>query len=77
MALKGFIWAAITLLAVGVAAIVVICILLLGSYLEKHRSGVTADVLNYAFAGAAIYHFGDDPEDAALNEATQHAGGNR
>ena len=75
MALKGFMWACITVLALILAAVVAGVTLMVAAYLENHPNHAAAsDGLNYFLAGAAGY-FLADPEDGKLSEEKQHAGG--
>ena len=77
MALKGFMWAAITILALILAAVVVGVTLMVAAYLENHPNhAAMSDGLNYTLA-AAVGYFLADPEDGNTERRGKHAGGNR
>ena len=76
LGLRAFFQMSIVILALIVAAGIVGILMILAHFLEKYQAGGTADWLNYAIAGAVIYHAEDLPVDAYLIEDDDSAGGN-
>ena len=70
MALKGFMWACITVAAAIIGGAIVVALMLLAAYLERHPNHAgMADSLNYAIAGGVSYWLADSEDDAALPPA--------
>ncbi len=54
MALKGFIWATLSLLGGLIAVFIVLCMLMLASLLQRHNSMKTAEGVNDALMVASL-----------------------
>ena len=63
MALKGFIWATLSLLGGLIAVFIVLCMLMLASLLQRHNSMKTAEGVNDILMVAGIYYFAGDEMD--------------
>jgi len=63
MALKGFIWAVLSLIGGLIAIFVVLCLMLLAQVLQRHNSMKTAEGVNDALMVAGIYYFAGDEMD--------------